>query len=121
MAKTNITYYVPLGYPSPRLHVFEELMGQHLDEIDKSIRAIHQKQLAHITKNFTLKIIPIDLKALDQETNQEIIQIFSSKGLKLPIVLINGRVKKLGKFLSPTELAQIFDGFSVQIPNDPDA
>ncbi|KRL16175.1 hypothetical protein FD12_GL000652 [Lentilactobacillus rapi DSM 19907 = JCM 15042] len=56
MAKTSITYYVPLGYSSPRLHVFEELMGQHLDEIDKSIRAIHQKQLAQIFAGFSVQI-----------------------------------------------------------------
>lgn len=121
MPKTTITYYVPKDYTSPRLHAFEMLMGGHQDEIDKSVRSIQEKQFAYITRNFTLKLVHFDSSLTGLKNNQEIAKVLASKKEPVPIVSINDKVIKIGKFLSPQELASLFDGFSVQIPNDPDA
>ncbi|KRL21644.1 hypothetical protein FC98_GL000671 [Lentilactobacillus kisonensis DSM 19906 = JCM 15041] len=97
------------------------LMGGHQDEIDKSVRSIQEKQFAYITRNFTLKLVHFDSSLTGLKNNQEIAKVLASKKEPVPIVSINDKVIKIGKFLSPQELASLFDGFSVQIPNDPDA
>lgn len=119
--KMTIEYYVPENYFSPRLHVFEELLGMHWNEIDESVRNIQKKQMEHITHDFDLRIL--NYSSLSHKTNisEETRKALSDNNYELPLVIINGHVKKIGKLLSPTELANIFDGFSVQIPNDPDA
>lgn len=118
--KTSIIYYIPEHYFSPRLHVFEELMGSHWDEVDASVRDIQKQQTAHITSKFNLRIVHLSSTPIQKVPDECVQRFLKTKGANQPIVTIDGEVKKVGKFLSPKELAAIFDGFSVQIPNDPD-
>ena len=118
--KTVIVYYVPKNYHSPRLHVFEELLGMHWNEVDESVRAIQKKQIEHITTNFDLRIVNYSSLNDKVDINDEIRKALVNSNYESQLVIIDSHVQKIGKFLSPEELANIFDGFSVQIPNDPD-
>ncbi|WP_283678765.1 hypothetical protein [Lentilactobacillus sp. Marseille-Q4993] len=112
---TTIIEYVPKDYQSSRLHAFETIMGLHLDEVENADeRKIMTLQNNRLLKNHSLDVVKADNK------NADIIPELIKESANSIGVAIDGKVRKVGKLLSPSELSSLMDGVSVQIPNDPD-